>query len=372
MRRKLKEERLERIMAEDQQNAAAGGVRRRPAGMTEQEYTDLRRTLREDIIRDQQTRGRLKLELPTFSGAKSPLEAQAFLRDAEGYREACGLDEAQLIQAVQFALRDEAKTWGSNLALTANLTTTAWGDYRRLFENRFGLTMSPSEKAKLTESLTQKAEESVRSFFDRCQSAELVLLAGNAVYQARNNDDQKAMREQGICEKFLRGLREAGDLKGYVNSLAPRTGQQAITLMEYYEAAIQKEQTLTDRRRAGNICEIENEPGEEAAIAEIQKRELAKSRCFRCGKVGHFKRDCRVRVDQQRQAGRGFNPRFAGRGGGSWTPTRGSSNSWRRGPRFGGNNVSALEMIRQAADALLDEETTGSMEDSNLKEEHFQ
>lgn len=345
-----------------------------PAGMSAQEYEDLRRTLREDIIRDQQTRGRLKLELPTFSGAKSPLEAQAFLRDAEGYREACGLDEAQLIQAVQFALRDEAKTWGSNLALTANLTTTTWADYRRLFENRFGLTMSPSEKAKLTESLMQKAEESVRSFFDRCQSAELVLLAGNAIYQARNADDKRAMREQGICEKFLRGLREAGDLKGYVNSLAPRTGQQAITLMEYYEAAIQKEQTLSDRRKSGNVCEIEEDTSEEAAITEIQKKDMAKIKCYKCGRNGHFKRDCRVRTDPQRQGGRGFNSRPPNRGG--WNQNRGSSNGWRggssgggfSGPRMGRSNVSALEMIKQAADALLDEEATEKFD----SEEGFQ
>lgn len=111
------------------------------------------------------------------------------------------------------------------MALTKDLQKETWEEYKNAFESRFGLTMSPSEKAKLAESLAQKADESVRSFLDQCQSAELILAASNPIYVDSMEQVNKAMREQGACEKFLGGLREAGDLKSFVNSMAPAKGR---------------------------------------------------------------------------------------------------------------------------------------------------
>ena len=348
----------------------AAGNQQPPAGMTQQEYANLIRAVRDEMVRANQARGRLKLELPSFSGAKTPLEAQAFLRDAEGYKEACGLDDAQAIQAVQFALRDEAKTWGANLALTRNLGTTTWVQYTNLFAERFGLTMSPSEKAKLVESLAQKSEESVRSFYDRCNSAELILSTGNPIYENRNVQDANAIREAGICDKFLRGLREAGDLKVFVNSLTPRVGQQAITLKDYYDAAIQKEQAIMDKKR---ICEVnelkEAQEGQQVeVISNNRGPDMSRVVCFRCRKIGHFARNCRLPptggATFQNNRGRGsffrgrggrgnFNSNFAFRGrGGNW----GRPTFNRLGNGGNSNNVSALEAIQQATQALAEEE----------------
>ena len=324
-----------------------------------------------EINRAQALKGRLKLDLPTFSGAKGPLDAQAFLKDAEGYKEACGLSDGQCVQAVQFALRDAAKVWGANLAMTVDLQTVSWENYKRYFEKRFGLSMSPSEKAKLVEGLKQKPEESVRAFYDRCQSAELVLAESNSIYRQANEDTKTRMREQGICDKFLRGLKEAGDLKGAVNSMAPAQGQEAVSLQEYYEAAIQKEQSLADKKSGLSVFALSQQADVgksdmqskmedvEKKLAELQmgrgKFDLSKVRCFGCNQLGHTIRFCRARGAGRGRGGPPTTRGGRGRFGGS-SRQRGGFRSGSAGGFQSSRSVGALEALRAITDTLVEEE----------------
>ena len=340
----------------------------RPA-LSPEQMQELTQAVAAEVNRaPQPQRGRLRLDLPTFSGAKGPLDAQGFLKDAEGYKEACGLNDGQAVQAVQFALRDVAKVWGANLAITTDLQTITWQDYKAQFERRFGLSMSPSEKAKLVEGLKQKPDESVKAFFDRCQSAELILAESNQIYRQADQPTKQRMREQGICDKFLRGLREAGDLKGAVNSMAPAQGRDTITMQEYYDAAVQKEQTLSDRRTGATpLCTIAKAPETEkdlqAKVEEVERRmaelqaprsrlDLSKTRCFGCNQLGHTVRFCRSRGQRGRSQGaRGGR----GRGFGSGWRRRGGQGPAASPAYPGPRTVGALEAMRAITDTLVDE-----------------
>ena len=333
--------------------------------LTPAQLQDIKDRIVADLNRENRIKGRLKLDLPPFSGAKGPLDAQGFLRDAEGYKDACGLNDQQLIQAVQFALREEAKTWGANLALVDDLKTMSWEDYRTKFEKRFGLSMSPSEKAKLAEGLKQNSGESVRAFYDRCLSAELILAATNTMYQNADEDTKKQIREQGICDKFLRGLREDGELKSSVNSMAPAPGQTTVSLREYYEAAIQREQTLGDKKR-GLLCELsdKDEAGSSQKVEEVQRPrgegrprpDYSKMKCFICNQLGHIARLCK---DNVRQTGTRPRSNFGfqrGRGRGGYTQFRGRGGSNGNFGRPRPANIHAIESaLREISDTLAED-----------------
>ena len=55
--------------------------------LTPAQYEEVKTRILNDLNQENRIKGRLKLDLPPFSGAKGPLDAQGFLRDAEGYKD---------------------------------------------------------------------------------------------------------------------------------------------------------------------------------------------------------------------------------------------------------------------------------------------
>jgi len=93
-------------------------------------------------------------------------------------------------------------------------------------------------------------------------------------------------------DMYIAGLRR--DLHAMVMSMSPTTMGEAIRMATRYEPLFPLSKTMgaTARGRGGNI-----DSGDRPA------RDMTKVKCYKCNKMGHFKRDCRGEKAQGAETG---------------------------------------------------------------------
>lgn len=212
---------------------------------------------------------RCKLELKSFTGTETPLEARIWLRKVEAYGAVCRLNGEQLAQAVSFALSDRASLWYGTFEEGEDDRIEDWVTFRPLFENRFCRTLSSTEVSQLSLNLKQTAKETVDEFQDRCQEAQYLEEAGldAATKQAIPPEALQALHQNGVTIKFLNGLQDR--IREKVTN-----ADTAASLEDFLRAARRAESSIRDQRpNVSNVFELQDGGGESGNTGEEDQGE---------------------------------------------------------------------------------------------------
>ena len=185
-----------------------------------------------------------RLVMPLFDGKGDARATIKFLELVDSYQTVTRLTDEETARAVPFALipGSTAETWYQNLKDDRPNDVAEWPALRARIIERFSPPLNPSQKGKVADALSQGAKEDVQSFLDRVRSAQKLINKGFPENMRTGNqaDSYRVHEEASIMEKFLRGLRMAGDFKEKVNSAAGCT-----TLAQYLTVAVTIEHNMT-------------------------------------------------------------------------------------------------------------------------------
>jgi hypothetical protein len=190
-----------------------------------------------------------RLVMPLFDGKGDARATKQFLELVDSYQTVTRLTDAETARAVSFSMipGSSAETWFQNLKDDEPVDVLNWPALRQHFVARFSPPLNPSEKGKVADCLLQGAKEDVYSFLDRCRAAQKLIFRDipDNMKTGANAASYTLHQNAAILEKFLRGLRTAGDFKEKVNSAPGCT-----TLAHFREAALNIEHNMAKNASA--------------------------------------------------------------------------------------------------------------------------
>jgi hypothetical protein len=244
------------------------------------------------------------------------MDALAFIREVDRTKTLGSLDNNKTASLVASKLTGEAKAWFNKLTLRETPGAYDWTALKGLMEKRFLRKLNVAEVNALFTSLNQKQGEQVATFLDRVENACLTEDIGLA-----NNVKQEAGYENALNRKikrlFVTGLDDR--IKATMSAIDTETA----TIDDLMEAAIRAEVMMRTSAPAGTAAGVaammyRGGRGGQArggfrggsrgggGRGRGGPRDLSKVSCFRCHKVGHMVKDCRVPEDKIRKD---FKPR---------------------------------------------------------------
>ena len=151
--------------------------------------------------------GAVKTTLVSFDGKGSALDAWSWLQQAKVVKAMSGFNNARSGSMFVSALTGEAKQWFSMLLLKGTQNVTDWETIVPLFEAQYVTQLPLSFVDKLMDDLHQRASESCKAFFVRCDMA---FLAGefSMTDAERAAEAHVATRDRNVKFAIWKGLRQ--------------------------------------------------------------------------------------------------------------------------------------------------------------------
>ena len=236
-------------------------------------------------------------------------------------RTAAGWTDAQTAERAKLHVSGRARTWLQNQILAQTPGLDAWfpaiadgvrpANLRQLLMERFLQANTPSEQARLRQSLSQKQDEDVACFRDRVVAIQFVL---DQNLPTAFREDQKVaydlVHAEQVLTNFIVGLR--ADIATHVTTL------NVMTMADAFKAAVAYEQATTAKK--GKMAGIgpeqtppPNQPDELAnqiaamVLRQIRGRGAGQGRgrgrgsshtgafCPYCGFINHTIEECNIR-----------------------------------------------------------------------------
>ena len=252
-----------------------------------------------------------KLPLPTFSAegesaSAISFEAELFLTKFEDWATVCGYTNARKAKALGYALTKAASTWYQQACRRGKLQMDDWSELETAFRERFVKAVSARFIASEIAKLTQRRDESVADFRDRCVLAQTLLdgqwsIARGAADREARLEVADEVHEVMVLHHFLRHLRpEIRDKLAFCQNL--------VSLEDHVKAAERIEKAGTEKSFAAAAAAVPISAMQEgisaATTQKKKKRQPPPSYvCRLCGIKGHFINDCPRSDKQQRKQG---------------------------------------------------------------------
>ena len=272
------------------------------------------------------------LNIPNFFGdlAKDILSPKAWIKQVNSCMKLSGWDEAKTSAYAQLSLRSRAANWANACLEMDPECFDTWTKLQEQFLKRFYVKKTLAELSFLKANLVQAEKETVRDFFDRCVSTQLLLDEAWGELPATSTEDEKkayaaAKKEshtKSVELNFITGVHEFIRSKLLIEQC--KTTEEILDLAQRIEASKRDQQKIyTDTskleinaiRDVGGRGRNTNRGGGRGGRGTTSNR----GSCFRCGDPSHYADRC---------VAKGLNNRGRGRGGQNrgYLPNRGRGN----------------------------------------------
>ena len=273
------------------------------------------------------------VQIPEFFGdsKKDTLSSRAYINQVEACQKLSNWTDEQTASFTLLRFRNNCASWANNQISLDPTAFSTWPKLKKAFSDRFTIKRTLAELAFLKNSLVMTENESVRDFYDRVVSCQLILDEDWEELRADADAAEKTAYERAKKEAHNRGVR-LNFTTGVTEEIRKLLVIEKLTTnSDLLEFASRIESSVRDQKRVFNdtknlevaATSSSRGKGDKSAqfrgrgrggVGNAQKNE-ANTRCFICQSEFHWANKCRNKSRTQfrgRGRGRGF---FRGRGG---------------------------------------------------------